>query len=97
MVAGIFLVTRTDQGVTDDRNQIREVIVHEDDAQTNAQIIAAVIATLNVANPVETGAPAVYPAGYFDTVVQIGASPVAALDTDGNLLAYTPNVVAVDL
>ncbi len=96
MAAGIFLVTRTDQGVSNDRNRVREVIVHEDDAQTDAQIITAVIATLNTAEPVETGAEAVYPAGYFDTVVQIGATPVADLDTDGNLIAYPPRVVALD-
>jgi hypothetical protein len=96
MVAGIFLVTRTTQGVNDDRNRVREVVVHEDDAQTAAQIIAAVIATLNTAQPVEVGAEDIYPAGYFDTVVQIGASPVADLDTDGDLIAYAPRVVAVD-
>lgn len=96
MVAGLFRVTRTDQGVNDDRNKIREVIVHEDDAQSDAAIIVAVIATLNAAVPVESGAEAVYPAGYFDTVTQIGASPEGPLATDGDLLAYAP-VVASEL
>lgn len=99
MAAGIFLVTRTDQGVTNDRNRVREVIVHEDDAQTDAQIIAAVIASLNTATPVgdsiTAGEPA-YPDFYFDTVEQIGATPVASINTDGDFLAYAPRVVAFD-
>ena len=95
MVAGLFLVERTSQGRSDDRNRVRAVVVHEDDAQTNAQIIAAAIATLNTAQPVESGAEAIYPTGYFDTVVQIGATPAGPLATDGDLLAYGPEVTSV--
>jgi hypothetical protein len=98
MVAGIFLVTRTIQGVNQDRNGVREVVVHEDDAQTDAQIITAVIASMNATE--QAGDPAgdfdQYPAGYFDTVVQIGASPVADLDTDGNYIAFAPRVASLD-
>lgn len=99
MVAGIFLVERTSQGRSDDRNLVRQVVVHEDDAQSDAAIIAAVIATLNTATPTGDGFSAgenVYPAGYFDTVTQIGASPVGNLDTDGNLLAWAQSVTEVD-
>jgi hypothetical protein len=98
MVAGIFLVTRTGQGVNQDINGVREVIVHEDDAQTDAQIIAAVIASMNTTEPAgdPSGSQDQYPAGYFDTVVQIGASPVADLDTDGDYIAYAPRVAALD-
>lgn len=99
MVAGIFLVTRGDQGVTNDRNKVREVVTHDDDAQTDAQIIATVIAALNVLHP--TGDPITpgedaYPALYFDTVVQIGAAPVADLDTIGNFIAFAPRVGFLD-
>jgi len=98
MVAGIFLVKRTVQGVNQDINQVREVIVHEDDAQTDAQIIAALIASMNTAEPAgdPSGSLNQYPAGYFDTVVQIGASPVANLDTDGNFIAYPTQVSHLD-
>ena len=99
MVAAIFLVTRTAQGDSEDRNLVRECIVHEDDAQTSAQIIAALIASLNTQHTTgdgfSTGAD-VYPAGYFDTVVQIGATPVADLDTDGNYIAYPRRESALD-
>lgn len=95
MVAGLFLVQRTVQGEADDRNRVRDVVVHEDDAQTDAQIIAAVIATLNTLASVGDGLPAhapagenVYPDGYFDTVTQIGASPAGPLATDGDLFAF---------
>ena len=98
MAAAIFLVTRTIQGVNSDRNQVREVIVHEDDAQTDAAIITALLASMNATEP--AGDPSgdfdQYPAGYFDTVVQIGASPVADLDTDGNYIAFAPRVASLD-
>ncbi len=98
MVAGIFLVTRTASGVNQDINQVREVIVHEDDAQTDADLITALLASMNATEP--AGDPSgdfdQYPAGYFDTVVQIGASPVADLDTDGDYIAFAPRVASLD-
>ncbi len=94
MAAAIFLVTRTVQGVNQDINQVREVIVHEDDGQSDADIITALLASMNATE--QAGDPAgdfdQYPAGYFDTVVQIGATPVADLDTDGNYIAFAPKV-----
>ncbi len=95
MVAGLFLVTRNDQGVTNDRNQVREVIINDDDGLTDAQIIAQAVAGLNTSHAVETGAEPAYPAGYFDTVVQIGASPAGVLATDNDYLAFAPRVSAI--
>lgn len=101
MVAGVFLVERTSQGRSDDRNLVRNVIANEDDAQTNDQIIAAVIATLNANTPVGDNAPTsngpenVYPDGYFDTVTQIGASPAGPIAVDGELIAYPNEVIRV--
>src|SRR3546814_13673942 len=96
MIAGIFLVERTSHGVSDDRNRVRQVVVHEDDAQTDAQIIQAEIDTLNANTPTgdsfSSGNP-VYPDGYFDTVTQVGATPVANLATDGDLIAFSPSVL----
>lgn len=92
MVAGIFLVTRTDQGVSDDRNQVREVVIHNDDGDADALIIQNTVDALNTVNPVETGAANAYPDGYFDTVVQIGASPVANLAAEFDFVAYAPTV-----
>ena len=98
MAAAIFLVTRTLQGVTQDKNQIREVIVHEDDAQSDADIITALLASMNATEPAgdPSGDLDQYPPGYFDTVVQIGATPVADLDTDGNYIAFAPRVASLD-
>ncbi len=98
MAAAIFLVTRTIGGVNQDINQVREVIVHEDDGQTDAAIITALLANMNVVE--EAGDPAgdanQYPDGYFDTVLQIGASPEGALGTDGDYLAYHANVALLE-
>lgn len=95
MVAGLFLVTRTSQGVNEDRNQVREVIVNDDDALTNAQIIQQAVDGLNTAQPVGADAEPVYPTGYFDTVVQIGASPAGPLATDNDFIAYAPEVASI--
>lgn len=92
MVAGIFLVTRTQQGVSEDRNLVREVILHEDDGESDADIIIQAIAGLNLSHPVETDAAAVYPAGYFDTVIQIAAAPEGPLATINDYIAYAPEV-----
>lgn len=95
MVAGLFLITRTQQGVNDDRNQVREVILSDDDADTDAQHITQAIAGLNASHAVESGAAAVYPAGYFDTVVQIGTTPAGPLTTDNDYIAYTSEVSSI--
>lgn len=95
MVAGLFYITRTDQGVNNDRNRVREVIINNDDGDTDAQHITQAIASLNAAQPVETGAEDVYPAGYFDTVDQIGASPAGVLATNHDFIAWAPEVASV--
>lgn len=95
MVDGIFLVTRTQQGVSDDRNQVREVIIFNDDQDADALIITNTIAALNTAQPVESDSEPVYPAGYFDAVEQIGAAPAGFLDTEFDFLAFAPRVAAL--
>lgn len=94
MAAAIFLVTRTIGGVNQDINQVREVLVNVDDGDTDAQIIQQLIDSMNAVEP--AGDPSgdfnQYPDLYFDTVVQIGATPVAALGTEFDFLAYAPHV-----
>ena len=97
MAEGLFLVRRTSQDVNNDRNRVREVLINEDDAQSDAAIITATIAALNAAQPVETDAEPVYPAGYFDTVVDIDDLVTSGpLRTDGDFIAFAPRVVAVE-
>ena len=97
MAAGLFLVTRTTQGVNQDINQVREAIVNDDDAQTDAQIIATLLTSMNTVEP--AGDPSgdfdQYPDGYFDTVVQIGATPEGPLATDGDYIVYSPEVASL--
>lgn len=98
MVEALFLVTRTSQGVSDDRNRVRQVIINDDDAQTAAQTIATTIAALNAAQPVETGAEPVYPAGYFDTRVELSdlaGTTEDNLRTAGDFIAFDEEVVSV--
>ena len=100
MVAGLFLVTRTSQGVTQDRNQVREVIIHDDDGQTDAQIIQNCVDQLNSLFPTESkggdaDAENAYPVGYFDTVIQFGVVPEGPLATIDDMIAYTPEVGSV--
>lgn len=96
MAEALYLVRRTTQGVNDDRNRVREVIVNNDDGDSDATIIANVVALLNTAHPVESGAEPVYPAGYFDTVNQISDLTTSGdLRTDGDFIAFPPRVAAV--
>ena len=98
MVAAIFLVTRNVglDSVNQDKNQVREVIMHQDDGDSDAVIIAHAILGLNTQLAAETGAEPPYPADYFDTVVQIGAAPVADLDTEFNYIAFGNRVTFAD-
>ena len=77
---------------------VREVIIHEDDGQTDAQIIAECVTQLNLLDLVESKDGAnpepVYPALYFDTVIQIGATPEGPLATINDMIAYAPEVVS---
>ena len=95
MADAIFLVTRTSQGVSEDRNRVREVVIFNDDGDSNALIIQNTVDALNTEQPVETGAEDVYPALYFDTVEQIGATPTGFLDSEFDFLAFAPRVVAL--
>ena len=100
MAAGLFLITRTSQGVTQDRNLVREVILNNDDGQTDAQHIQQAVDGLNTLFPTESkggdaDAENAYPTGYFDTVVQIGAVPEGPLATDNDMIAYAPEVGSV--
>lgn len=94
MVAAIFLVTRTVQGVNQDINQVREVVMHNDDQDVDALIIQNLIDSMNAVEPAgdPSGARNQYPDLYFDTVIQIGASPVNNLGTEFDFLAYAPHV-----
>ena len=95
MAAAIFLVTRNVLGdsVNQDKNQVREMVLNQDDGDSDAVIILQAVANMNSENPVEGDAEPAYPADYFDTVVQIGATPVADLGTEFDYIAY-PNRVS---
>jgi hypothetical protein len=92
MAEALFLVRRTSQGVNDDRNRVREVLVNNDDGDADAVIMQNVVDLLNVAHP--AGGEAVYPVGYFDTVEVVAVSS-GPLSTDGDFIAYSPRVAAV--
>lgn len=95
MADAIFLVRRTDQGVNNDRNLVRDIVIFNDDGDSDAVIIQNCVDALNTAAPVETGAEDAYFAGYFDTVEQIGATPVGFLDSEFDFLAFAPAVLSL--
>lgn len=98
MAEALYLVTRTAQGVNDDKNLVREVIVNDDDGTSDADIITATIALMNAALGADADAPVVYPAGYFDTVVLLSDLTGTTQDnlrTDGDFIAFAPRVTAV--
>lgn len=93
MAEALFLVTRTVQGVNQDKDQVREVIINSDDGSTAAETIQDAVDALNAAEPVEAGAEPKYPTGYFDTVVALTAAVTLGADLD--FIAYPPRVAAV--
>ncbi len=100
MADAIFYVTRTDQGVSNDRGLIREMIIFNDDGDSDAVIIQNCVDALNLAHPVETSNSATaedaYPPLYFDTVIQMGTVPTGPLDTEFDFLAYAPAVLELE-
>jgi hypothetical protein len=49
MAEALYLVERTTQGESEDRNRVRAVIINNDDGDADAVIIANVITALNAA------------------------------------------------
>ncbi len=91
MVEAVYLVERTSQGESDDRNRVRAVVVNNDDGDADAVVIANVITLLNAAQPVEDGREPIYRAGYFDLVTEIGdlaGTGENNLRTDGDFIAF---------
>ena len=101
MVEALYLVRRTTQGESDDRNRVREVLANQDDGQTDAQIIQAVIDALNAESPFGDGFPAhdpagnnTYPDGYFDTVDEVSVT-TGPVSSDGDFVAFGVRKLAV--
>lgn len=94
MAAAIFLVTRTIQGVNQDINGVREVIINIDDGDNDALKIQGTIDSMNAVEPAgdPSGDRNQYPDFYFDTVVQIGATPALNLGTEFDFIAFAPHV-----
>lgn len=94
MAAGLFLVTRNDQlGGKGLLNGVRAVVVNNDDAETNAQHIAAAVAKCNAAFPKDSAASDdPYPADYFDTVVEISDLVAGPLKDDGDAYVFGRDV-----
>lgn len=97
MAEALFLVERTVPLDMNDRDGIRAVVINEDDAQTDAQIITATISAVNAALPSDADVPDdKLPAGYFDTVTNISDLVTAgALRTDGDFLCFKQEVASV--
>lgn len=97
MAEALFLVERTTQSDNDIRDGIKSVIINNDDADTNAQIIAAAIAAVNAALPADAGAASSkLPDGYFDTVNEVSDLVTAGdLRTDQDFLAFGAAVAEV--
>ena len=81
MAEAIFMVRRT-VGPSGDLNNVREVLINNDDVDTDAQIILNCVAALNTFQTRN-----IYPDDYFDAVVEISAA-TAPLNTDQDFLAF---------
>ena len=89
MAAAIFLVSKSnaEKGVV---NNVTAALVNKDSATAPAAVIAVAVAKLNSVEGTDTadGAPKAFDADYFDTVVNIGATPAGALAADGAVIYF---------
>ena len=84
MAEGLYLVQRTGAVDANDIDGVRNVVMNNDDGDTDADIITAAIAALNTAAGVSK-----FPAGYFDTVNEISDLVTAGdLRTDQDFIAF---------
>ena len=96
MADALWLISRTSQGVSEDRNRVREILINIDDGDDDATKIQGAVDALNVAHPTD-GEP-VYPAGYFDTVLNIddlAGTGETNLRTEFDFIAFGPEVKSV--
>ena len=95
MADALWLIRRTSQGVNDDRNQVREVLINIDDGDDDATKIQGCIDALNTAHPVEAGAEKAFPDFYFDEVINIddlAGTGENNLRTEFDFIAFAPAV-----
>lgn len=105
MVEALWLIRRTAQGVTDDRNRVRECLFNNDDGDSDAVKMQNLVDALNAATPTGDGLPAhdvagenVYPDGYFDEVINIddlAGTGEDNLRTDQDFIAFGPEITSV--
>lgn len=98
MAEGLVYLTRTSQGVNDDRNRVRSMLMNTELTDSNAVIIADAVTLLNAALGAEADAADVYPAGYFDTVVDISdlsGTGETNLRSDLDFIAWAEEVATV--
>ena len=98
MAEGLFLLRRTSHAVSDDRNQVRSMLINNDDGDSDAVMIQAAVDALNANEPVETGAEKVYPDGYFDEVIDIddlSGTTEDNLRTDQDFITFGAEIAQV--
>ncbi len=101
MVEALWLIRRTSQGVSEDRNRVREVLFNNDDGDSDAVKMQNLVDALNAATPTGdsiTAGENVYPDGYFDEVINIddlAGTGEDNLRTDQDFIAFGPEVASV--
>ena len=105
MAEGLYLVRRTQLPGNGERNGVRDVLINNDDGDSDAVIMQNTVDALNAAEPgggghagASTGEPA-YPDGYFDTVMDVddlAATGEDNLRTDGDFIAFKAPVTSVE-
>jgi len=92
MAEALYLVERTSAVNGNDIDEVRAVLINNDDGDTDAAIITAAIAACNTAS----GSTGKFPAGYFDTVNKVSDLATAGdLRTDGDFIAFREKVLEV--
>jgi len=103
MAERLWLIRRTKQGESNDRNQVNNVLINIDDGDDDATKKQGTVDALNIAvgRPQNVAPsdrlPAIYPDGYFNeftNISDLSETGVENLRTEGDYIAYGPAILS---
>lgn len=93
MAEHLYLIRRTTH-MNDERNRVRDILINNDDGDSDAVKIQNAVDAMNTAQPRDGGSPT-YPDGYFDFVLdvtELSGTGQDNLRTVGGFITWGPEI-----
>lgn len=97
MAESVVLVTRAASAGEQLVNGVRAVLINSDDGGTDAQKIIEAVAACNRAFPKDAAGSDPFPAGYFDTVLEVGDLTSGPIPDDTDAIVFAGSNVVTTL